>query len=145
MTSGASATISAAYLRELAASATPQRMSICILRPVVQPNDCKVCTNAATRACPSGSASCKYHQYPDTPHPLALLLRVRCNRPCCRPAWETDELAPPHVTPVTYRTGRNWWSGRAAPMSALDQKRTFAVQKCMSALKYITANTLEPV
>jgi hypothetical protein len=33
MTSGASPTISAAYLRALAASAAPQRMSICTLRP----------------------------------------------------------------------------------------------------------------
>ena len=95
MTSGASATISAAYLRELAASAAPQRMSICTLRPVVQPNDCKVCDERCDMGLPFRIVLCTGHEYADTPHPLGLL-RARSKRPCRRTADKTDELAPFH-------------------------------------------------
>src|ERR1700738_3195449 len=57
MTSGASATNSAACLRCLSILlAAPQRMSIRTLRPSVQPNCCSPCKNASNRACPSESS-----------------------------------------------------------------------------------------
>ena len=63
MTSGASATSSAAYLRVLPAS-VPQRVSMRALRPSVQPNCCSACTNAVLRACPSGSSAAKFMNTP---------------------------------------------------------------------------------
>ena len=50
MTSGASATNSAACLRMSAALAVAQRVSIRTLRPMVQPNSASACRNAPTRA-----------------------------------------------------------------------------------------------
>jgi ABC transporter substrate binding protein len=50
MTSGASATNSAAYLRWRSISFSPQRVSIRILRPSLQPNCCRACWNATRRA-----------------------------------------------------------------------------------------------
>ena len=52
ITSGASATNSAAYLRLRSISTAPQRMSIRTLRPSVQPDCCSPCKNAAKRRCP---------------------------------------------------------------------------------------------
>ena len=50
MTSGASATNSAAYLRMRSALPAPQRMSMRMLRPMIQPDCCSPCGNAARRA-----------------------------------------------------------------------------------------------
>ena len=50
MTSGASATNSAAYLRVSSGLPADQRVSMRTLRPSVQPNCCKPSTNAARRA-----------------------------------------------------------------------------------------------
>ena len=71
MTSGASATNSAACLRLRSASPPPQRVSIRTLRPSVQPNSCSACRNAPKRACP-----------PDRPR----LRRVHRCAACARPA-----------------------------------------------------------
>ena len=57
MTSGASATNSAACLRMRSASPAPQRMSIRILRSSIQPNCCRPCRNAGVRADNSGSSA----------------------------------------------------------------------------------------
>jgi hypothetical protein len=50
MTSGTSAANSAAYLRASSALPPDQRVSICTLRPMVQPNSANSCRNAPTRA-----------------------------------------------------------------------------------------------
>ena len=55
MTSGASATSSAAYLRVSAALPADQRASMCTLLPSIQPNSCSACWNAVRRARASGS------------------------------------------------------------------------------------------
>ena len=59
MTSGASATNSAACLRMASALAVAQRVSIRKLRPMVQPNCCRPCRNAPTRACTSASSAAR--------------------------------------------------------------------------------------
>jgi hypothetical protein len=59
ITSGASATSSAAYFREALRSPAAQRIWIRTLRPSVQPNSCRPCTNAARRTCPCRSSSAK--------------------------------------------------------------------------------------
>ena len=97
MTSGASATNSAAYLRMRSASPAAQRVSIRTLRPSVQPNCCSPCRNAAMRACPFRIVRGRGHEHADAPHPLGLL-RARRERPRRRRAAEQrDELAPSHV------------------------------------------------
>src|SRR4051812_20542399 len=57
MTSGASATNSAAYLRVSAALPADRRYSIRTLWPSVQPDCCRPCWNALRRACPTGSSA----------------------------------------------------------------------------------------
>ena len=57
MTSGESATSSAAYLRVRSALPAPQRISVSRLLPAVQPDVRSPCKKAAKRACPSGSLS----------------------------------------------------------------------------------------
>ena len=84
MTSGASATNSAAYLRMASALPAPQRISIRRLRPSVQPNCCSPCRNAARRACIPDRPR-RRHEHADAPHPLGLL-RARRERPCRRAA-----------------------------------------------------------
>src|SRR5262249_36350761 len=86
MTSGASATNSAAYLRKSSASPAPQRYSIRTLRPTVQPNSCRPCRNAALRACPSASSAARFTSTP--------IRRIRS--PCCaRAASGHTTAAPP--------------------------------------------------
>jgi hypothetical protein len=57
MTSGASATNSAADLRMRSASPAPHRYSSRTLRPSVHPSSCNPCKNAPTRASDSGSSA----------------------------------------------------------------------------------------
>jgi hypothetical protein len=57
MTSGASATNSAACLRMSSGLVVAQRVSIRTLRPSAQPNCCKACRNPAMRACDSESSA----------------------------------------------------------------------------------------
>ena len=68
MTSGASATNSAAYLRVSSALPAAQRYSICRLRPTVQPDCCSPCRNAAMRACATATVRRECHQDADAPH-----------------------------------------------------------------------------
>ena len=60
MTSGVSATNSAACLRYNSRSPALQRMSMRTLRPTDQPASCKPCRNAASRAWPSSSSAAKF-------------------------------------------------------------------------------------
>src|SRR5262249_56458054 len=78
-----------------------------------------------------------WHEHSDAPHSLRLL-RMHGKRPPDRhAAKKCDELAPSHCLPEaldrpSYRFKRS--SLRDASMSALGHKRTFALQKVMSAL-----------
>ena len=84
ITSGASATNSAAYLRKRSASAAAQRVSICTLRPIVQPDSCSPCANAVTRAVDSGSAAAGFMSTP--------MRRIRSA--CCARAVSGHAAAP---------------------------------------------------
>ena len=141
MTSGASASNSAAYLRTLLASPAPQRYSIRTLRPSVQPNSCSPCSNAVLRCCDSGSAVARLMI--NAPHPLRLLCAHRERPRCCRASKHFDELAPSHLPSpqrlgTEDRTASNEQTGRGRrrrkPMSALGQKQTCAVHQPLSAL-----------
>ena len=151
MTSGASATNSAAYLRMLSASLPPQRVSIRTLRPTIQPNCCNSCWNAARRACASGSATAAVMSTPMLPHTVGLL-RTRGERPRCRAAEKRDEFSSLHARPETlegYRSDSNRGFGRdrrcllwvisghmqcKKPCPLYPRKRTCAAQTVMSAL-----------
>ena len=99
MTSGASATNSAAYLANaLVHRPPPSGCRSRTLRPSVQPNCCSPCRNAAMRACALRIVRGRVHEHADAPHPLALL-RARRQRPRRRAAEQRDELAPPHGLP----------------------------------------------
>ena len=84
MTSGASATNSAAYRRRWSESAA-QRVSMRTLRPSVQPNCCSPCTNAARRATPSGASVASALSTP----------MVRIRSPCCARAASGHAAAAP--------------------------------------------------
>ena len=132
MTSGASATNSAAYLRMRSASPAAQRVSIRTLRPSVQPNSCSPCRNAATRACPSGSSAASAHEHADAPHPLGLL-RARRERPRRRRAAEQrDELAPPHS--ITS-------SARASSVGGTSRPSALAVLRLMTSSNLVACTT----
>jgi hypothetical protein len=96
MTSGTSATNSAAYLRKWSATPAAQRTSIRTLRPSTHPNCCSPCTNAVSRACPSGSSAIRFSNTP--------MRRIRSG--CCARAADGHAAAappssvmnsPPHV------------------------------------------------
>src|SRR5262245_12829877 len=73
---------------------------------------CRVCRNAATRACPSGSSADKCQKHADAPHPVGLL-GPRAKRPCeCCAAEKCDELTPPHAMPPIYADPRVSDGGR---------------------------------
>ena len=96
MTSGASATNSAAYLRMRSASPAPQRVvdpHVAAVGPaqLLQPLQERREAGLSFRIV-RGQA----HEHADAPHPLGLL-RARRERPRGRRAAEKrDELAPPH-------------------------------------------------
>src|SRR5215475_10589733 len=85
MTSGVSATSSAAYLRMRSGLPAPQRMSMRMLRPSVQPNSCRPLRNAARRGCPSGPSSAT----------LMSTLTRRTRSPCCARAASGQAAAAP--------------------------------------------------
>src|SRR5262245_34677997 len=64
ITSGASATNSAVFLRIRSASPALQRASSRRLRPSVQPTCCSCCTNATMRRCDSGSSAVRFMSTP---------------------------------------------------------------------------------
>ena len=81
MTSGASATNSAAYLRNASASpAAPADVDPHVAADRSSPIAAAPAANAAMRACTSGSSAAVLHEHADAPHPLALL-RPRRERP----------------------------------------------------------------
>ena len=86
MTSGARATSSFAYRRLRSASPAPKRKSICTLLPLVQPNCCNACRNAALRACASASSAARLVNRP--------IRRSRSPR-CARAASGHAAAAPP--------------------------------------------------
>src|SRR5262245_62405670 len=90
MTSGASATSSAAYLRILSASAAGQRYSIFTFRPSAQPNCCSACRNAAMLGCKRGSSV----SWPPGSTPMR-----RTRSPCCAraPSGHTAAATPSNV------------------------------------------------
>jgi len=113
MTSGASATSSAAYLRRRSASPPLQRYSTCRLSFSVQPNCCSPCRNAARPVCASGSSVLEWHQHTDAPHSFGLL-RARRKRPYRRQgAHRFDEIASSHYVPPRARL----WPISVAPIS----------------------------
>jgi len=75
MTSGASPTNSAAYVRLRSASPAGQRVSIRTLRPSVQPNCCSPSRNAASRAWSTGSLPA-----PPISTPIRRIRSVCCAR-----------------------------------------------------------------
>src|SRR6516164_3912704 len=108
-TSGASATNSCAYLRARSATFSCQRMSIRTLRPSLQPNCCKACWNAATRAWPYGSSAARFMSTP---------MRSGC---CARAASGHVTAAPPSVVikvrRVVTRSPRRRGRAASAPPS----------------------------
>ena len=95
------AAISAACLRMSSALPPVQRVSIRMLWPLVQPNCCSPCTNAARRACPSGSSAAVVMSTP--------IRRIRSG--CCALA------ASGHVT--------------AAPLMSVTNSRRFSGRNCI--------------
>ena len=92
MTSGASATNSAACLREVrSALPAPQRMSMRTLRPSVQPNCCKRLPERRDARLKFRIVGGRWHEHANAPHPLGLL-RARHQRPRRRAAEQRDEL-----------------------------------------------------
>jgi hypothetical protein len=87
MTSGASATNSAACLRVSASLPADQRYSTCTLRPSVQPSCCRPCANAAMRVCKSGS-------FAAVPAASTPMRRIRSGC-CARAASGHTTAAPP--------------------------------------------------
>ena len=97
MTSGASATNSAASLRMRSASPAPQRMSIRTLRPTVQPSFLQPLYKRRNAGLSFRIVCGQVHKHADAPHPLALL-RTRRERPRSRRATkQCDELAAFHL------------------------------------------------
>jgi hypothetical protein len=87
MTSGASATNSAAYLRVRSTSPkAPKRYSIRKLRPSLQPNSSSPCRNAASQTCTSGLFAA-----PDTSTPMRRTRSACC---ACTPSGHVA-AAPP--------------------------------------------------
>jgi hypothetical protein len=150
MTSGESATSSAAALRAPSTLPVSQRISNRILRPSVQPNSCIPCKKALVRACVSGS-----------PRDVVMSTPMRRTRSCARAARGQATKAPPSLlmnsrrftaTPeedtTSYGSGR--WIGRRPHRCPLWVKSrhsqctslcplypnsgTFAAHKPMSAL-----------
>ena len=80
MTSGASATNSAACLRISAASAVAQRVSIRTLRPMVQPNCCQPLQERRDAGLTFRIVRGCGQEHADAPHALGLL-RARRERP----------------------------------------------------------------
>ena len=96
MTSGASATNSAACLRISSALAPAQRVSIRTLRPMVQPNCCQPLQERPDAGLTFRIVRGCGQEHADAPHALGLL-RARRERPRRRRAAEQrDELAPVH-------------------------------------------------
>src|SRR5262249_39314771 len=98
MTSGASATNSAAYLRRRSGSAPLQRTSIRTLWPVLQPPSCRPCSAAVRRACSSGSSALRVMSTPPR------RIRSRC---CARAASGHAIAAPPNNVMNSRRLARN--------------------------------------
>ena len=137
MTSGLSATRSAAFLRRRAASPPLQRVSIRTFRPTSQPVLCSPCKNAASWACISGSSGVACIS---TPTSRTRSCARAASGHAAAPPRQRDELPPPHAPPLRlrsrHRNGSNGpiLEGLGDLMSALGQKRTSNREIGMSAL-----------
>ena len=119
MTSGASATNSAACLRMSAALAVAQRVSIRTLRPMVQPNCCQPLQERREAGLTFRIVRGCGQEHADAPHPLALL-RARRERPRGRRAAEQrDELAPLHSITSSARASRVGGTSRPSALAVL--------------------------
>ena len=100
MTSGASATNSAAYLRKVVgiAFAPAINASMRTLRPSAQPNCASPCNKRRVTGPRVWIVRAGAREHADPSQPLALL-RARCERPRSRTAKKRDELAPSHCLP----------------------------------------------
>ena len=107
MTSGVNATSSFADLRR---SSAPQRVSIRMFRPSVQPSCCNPCRNAARRAGPSGLS---WLMLMSTP--------MRRTRSACCPCAANGHAAMP---PSSVMNSRRFSSGRDADFIARPPHRT---------------------
>jgi hypothetical protein len=102
ITSGPSASSSAAYLRTRLASPAAQRVSIRTLRPSFQPNCCSPSKERRHADLIFGGVGGAGHKHAYTPHPLDLL-RVRRQRPNeSRAAQQRYKLAPSHDRPKAH-------------------------------------------
>ena len=88
ITSGASATNSAAYLRVVARLPAPARMSTRTLRPSVQPNFCSSCQERGDASFGLLILTSYAGEYANAPHTLGLL-RMRGERQYRRTPQET--------------------------------------------------------
>src|SRR5262245_12491558 len=93
ITSGASATNSTACLRTSSALVPAQRMSICALRPSVQPNSASACSNALMRGLYSGSSAVEAKSTPTR----------RIRSPCCARAASGHAAAAPPSAASNFR------------------------------------------
>jgi hypothetical protein len=96
ISSGASATTSAAFLRLSSSSPVDQRASTRRLRPSVQPNCSNPCFSAARLAFPSQVFRGERPEHADPPHALGLL-RVCKYWQGSRDTMNTEKFLPPHV------------------------------------------------
>jgi hypothetical protein len=96
MTSGVSASNSAAYVRLGSASPALQRVSIRRLPPTAQPNCCKPWGERQEPGLSFRIVCGEGHQHPDAPDPLALLPSCGERPRRCRAAEQRDEIATLH-------------------------------------------------
>src|SRR6516225_10673155 len=130
MTSGPSASNSVAYLRARSTSSSPQRVSIRMLPPSVQPNCCSFCLNAASRALTISIVRGPVREHTDPPHLLGLL-RARGERPRHRPATEqSDELPPPHSITSSARLSSESGTVRPRALAVLRLRTNSTLVDC---------------
>src|SRR5262245_9626840 len=120
----------------LSRSPPARRVSIFRSRPTVHPN----CWRVLLEHCPPclvlRIVRSEGADHANEAHALGLL-RLGHNRPGRRATKKDDELAPSHLPPPRLRSGTPCRFNLAhwnRPMSALGQKRTFALHQPMSAL-----------
>jgi hypothetical protein len=145
MTSGVSATSSAAYLRMRSASPAAQRCSICRFWPTAQPSCASVCAKAVLRTCASGSSEARFVSTP------MRRMRSRC---CARVGSGHAAAAPPssvmtarRFTRSPRRRGRaasrlinsDWFKEHATELLA-----TTTLTETLKPLSGLIASELEP-
>ena len=139
MTSGASATNSAASLRIASASAAAQRMSIRTLRPMIQPDCSSACWNAPMRACQL-----------DRSQPRARARRCAASAPAAARAHERPRAAAP---PSSVMNSRRFNAIKCLPVPRYTQSRTSRtisswrelVSRSLGAISQPASSMMSPV